>query len=254
MVERITQSKNVAPAIGSTPRRFDRRDRDGEADRESPREDKRQDEVPAFELRGIPAADLGPEARAAFVRMMEDFERLRAEVRWGRDKIGGLEKRGDQHDYLPIANRRAFLRKLEEVARHRRHLAEGASLILVHVGIGDAARRELGLTAHDRLMEHVAGALVAMVHPTDTVAALGGHDFGILLILGSSRAAEVKRHDVIEGLKRSPFKWEGADHHLRPLVGVVALDRPESAMEALLEADRDLMAQAVRADDETGKG
>ena len=181
-------------AIGSAPRRFDRRDRGGEADdadRESPREDRRQDEVPAFELRGIPAADLGPEARAAFVRMMEDFERLRAEVRWGRDKIGGLEKRGDQHDYLPIANRRAFLRKLEEVARHRRHLAEGASLILVHVGIGDAARRELGLTAHDRLMEHAAGALVAMVHPTDTVAALGGHDFGILLILGSSRAAEV---------------------------------------------------------------
>ena len=45
----------------------------------------------------------------------------------------------------------------------------------------------------------------------------------------------------------------GAIHHLRPLVGIVALDRPESAMEALLEADRDLVAQAVRADDETGE-
>lgn len=249
MVDKISRTTPVTPSAGTVAGQYGHNARNPEpdADDDGGQEEDSQRELAAVELRGIPAADLSPDAQQAFIKLMQDFDRLRNEVHWGRDRVRQLEKLSDQHDFLPMLNRRAFLRKLDDALSLRGHLSTGFSLLLLHVGIGDAVRRSLGVRAHAELMDHLAGILAAIVHPTDITGSLGGHDFGILLVVGDPKTAEAKRRVIIEAINRSPFEWDGKDYHLKPLSGVVVLDHPESALDALWEADRDLLQRAAGA-------
>lgn len=247
LVDKIGGYPGLSPLSG-TPNKRDFQKRDDHPEEENPEEGQQETgddaSLVAVQLRGIPAEHLSPEVQQAFVAMMQDFDRLRAEVSWGRDRVRQLERLADHHDQMPMYNRRAFLRKIGDAMAHQGHFNEDVSLMLVHVGIGDAVRRTLGLKAHGELMDHVAGVLTGLIHPTDLIAALGGHDFGVLLMVGDPKTAEAKRRTVIEGLNRQPFIWLGHDYHLKPLSGLATLDHPEGPIDALWEADRDLTERA----------
>jgi diguanylate cyclase (GGDEF)-like protein len=101
------------------------------------------------------------------VALRQTMERLRAEA--DRDYLTGL------------ANRRRFRAALgQEVERWRRYRVPCA-LVLVDIDHLKKINDKHGHSAGDRVIRHVADALLALSRDNDTAARLGGEEFALLL-------------------------------------------------------------------------
>jgi diguanylate cyclase (GGDEF)-like protein len=123
---------------------------------------------------------------AQLVHFKQTVDRLRAEA--DRDYLTGL------------ANRRRFRTALgHEVERWRRYNAPCA-LVLADVDHLKQINDHYGHTAGDRVIRHVAEALLALSRDNDTAARLGGEEFALLLAGADGEralaAAERLRHAV----------------------------------------------------------
>ncbi|HKR02886.1 MAG TPA: diguanylate cyclase [Pyrinomonadaceae bacterium] len=107
-------------------------------------------------------------ARAAqLIALKQTIDRLRAEA--DRDYLTGL------------SNRRRFRTALgQEVERWRRYKIPCA-LVLVDIDHLKQVNDKHGHSAGDRVIRHVASALVEMSRDNDTAARLGGEEFALLL-------------------------------------------------------------------------
>lgn len=121
-------------------------------------------------------------ARAAqLIRLKQRMDELRAEA--DRDYLTGL------------ANRRRFRTALgQEVERWRRYDVPCA-LLLVDIDHMKRINDRYGHSAGDRVIRHIASALVELSRDNDTAARLGGEEFALLLagVDGARAAAAAER-------------------------------------------------------------
>ena len=123
---------------------------------------------------------------AQLVLLKQQMDRLRAEA--DRDYLTGL------------ANRRRFRSALgQELERWRRYNVPCA-LVLVDIDHLKKINDQHGHTAGDRVIRHVASALLELSRDNDTAARLGGEEFALLLAGVDAEkavvAAERVRHVV----------------------------------------------------------
>ncbi len=197
---------------------------------------------------GIPAGMLTPEVHQAIDTLMEKTEHLSQALEWTRDQQVRLQKLADSHGFLPVLNRRAFVRELAKVLAQSEHLAAPASLLCVHVTNGGAIRRERGRRALDQALAQVCGALAEKLHPTDVVGSLGGDDFGVVLLAADREGALAKGAALAEAMRGRPFHWQGEDIVLEVASAARVLEPGADAEEVLAAADQDLVAQGQRPD------
>ena len=197
---------------------------------------------------GIPAAMLTPEVHQAIDTLMEKTEHLSQALEWTRDQRANLQKLADSHGFLPVLNRRAFVRELGKVLAQSEHLAAPASLLRLHVTNGATIRREHGRRALDQALAQVCGALAEKLHPTDVVGSLGGDDFGIVLLAADVEGAVAKGVAVAEAMRGRPFHWQGEDIVLDVASAARVLEPGADAEKILAAADQDLLAQEERPD------
>jgi diguanylate cyclase (GGDEF)-like protein len=175
----------------------------------------------AFDYFQMPAETTLLVARVAqLVNFKQTVDRLRAEA--DRDYLTGL------------ANRRRFRTALgHEVERWRRYNAPCA-LVLADIDHLKQVNDKHGHSAGDRVIRHVAGAMLEMSRDNDTGARLGGEEFALLLAGANGErglaAAERLRHVV----QATPV--EG--------VGVVTISLGLASCPAHAAAERALYAAA----------
>jgi diguanylate cyclase (GGDEF)-like protein len=122
------------------------------------------------------------------VALQQTMDRLRAEA--DRDYLTGL------------ANRRRFRTALgQELERWRRYRVPCA-LVLVDIDHLKKVNDKYGHSAGDRVIRHIASALVELSRDNDTAARMGGEEFALLLAGVDDEkavvAAERLRHAVCE--------------------------------------------------------
>ncbi|MFQ5619781.1 MAG: GGDEF domain-containing protein [Rhodospirillales bacterium] len=194
-------------------------------------------------IMGIPAGMLTPEVHQAIDTLMEKTEHLSQALEWTRDQRANLQKLADSHGFLPVLNRRAFVRELGNVLSQSEHLAAPASLLRLHVTNGATIRRERGRRAVDQALAHVCGVLAEELHPTDVVGSLGGDDFGVVLLAADLHGAVAKGAAVAMAVRGRPFEWEGEDIVLDVASAARVLEPGADAEEILAAADQDLLAE-----------
>ncbi len=197
---------------------------------------------------GIPAGMLTPEVHKAIDTLMEKTEHLSQALEWTRDQQARLQKLADSHGFLPVLNRRAFVRELGKVLAQSKHLAAPASLLCLHVTNGGTIRRERGRRALDQALAQVCRALAEELHPTDVVGSLGGDDFGVVLLAADMEGALAKGAAVAEAMRGRPFHWQGEDIVLDVASAARVLEPGADAEAVLAAADEDLLAQGQRPD------
>lgn len=153
------------------------------------------------------------------------------------------------HDELTGAlNRRRLVRDLNEQLEHARRYGERAVVMVIDIDHFKRINDRHGHPVGDRALKLVATALAQRLRRTDTVARIGGDEFGVLLPYdgpeqGAEVAADLRR--VVAELRFDP----GTGHrlHLGISIGTASLDRyTESEEDVLAAADKDMYRDKFR--------
>lgn len=244
----VNKTEAVAPT-GSTTARPQQRNADERGSGKGAKKDpqaggaqlRREPERDAVSILGIPAASLTPEGERAITGMMAELDTLRQELAWARERHAHLEALADSHDFLPALNRRAFFRKLNNVLAHAGQLGSPACLLVLSVLNADNIRRRLGRRALEAVLEHVCRTVSETLHPTDVLAALGGGDFAVILLVGDAKNTARLREVLPQSVAERPPVWEGAEVVVQIAIGARTLEAGIDAQAAMVAADRDLL-------------
>ena len=128
--------------------------------------------------------------------LKEENDALRQEMRALEIRLGELERLADSDTLTPLLNRRAFLREVERcIARFERH---GTSVVVMIADLDGlkAINDGAGHQAGDAVLMHVGYTLKTQLRTIDTVARIGGDEFGMILEELDLDAAEAKARSL----------------------------------------------------------
>lgn len=196
MVE-VKKSSAVSPA-GALDKRpsQSQQDGDGLGERNRRPTDPTRRVTDVAQIMGIPARELTPRVQEALTIIVGEYDRLKEELEQKLERIRYLEELADQHTFLPVLNRRAFLREMSQRVSHADRTSTTSTLVVFQVQGIDGARRGAGRMAADHLLAEVAETLNLGVRASDLVGNLGGSDFGVVLALTEGEAAQEKADEL----------------------------------------------------------
>ncbi|WBQ12147.1 GGDEF domain-containing protein [Hyphomonadaceae bacterium BL14] len=196
-------------------------------------------------IMGVPEAELTPNVQRALLSLMGEVDQLRRETEALRVKVRDLENLADRDVFLPVLNRRAFLREVSRaLALAERHDAP-SSLIYLDLNGFKAINDTHGHAAGDAALRAVADLIAAHVRETDAVGRLGGDEFGIVLTLTPAAAAERKARELVETLETTPIVHDGQQFQVGAAWGVRALEAGVDVNTAMAEADAAMYARKM---------
>ena len=149
------------------------------------------------------------------------------------------------HDPLTgLANRALFINRVEHaLASAKRHNSSMAVLYCDMHGF-NRVNDSLGYSAGEAALLVVAARLRACVRGEDTVARLGGQEFGVLLDRLSSYSDATLAMERIMATLRQPIPLTGAQVELQPHIGIVVSVAGDETAEDLLRDGAVAMRQA----------
>jgi diguanylate cyclase (GGDEF)-like protein len=196
-------------------------------------------------IMGVPEAELTPNVQRALLGLMGEVDQLRKETEALRAKVRELETLADHDVFLPVLNRRAFLREVSKaLALAERHNAPSA-LVYMDLNGFKKINDTHGHAAGDTALRQVAELIAAHVRETDAVGRLGGDEFGIVLTLTPVEAAERKAEELAKTIANTPIAHDGVELSLGAAWGVRALDPNVDVETAMAEADAAMYARKI---------
>lgn len=177
---------------------------------------------------------------------VEDRERLVQEISLLRGKVARLQERVEQLDQLAhldslinLPNRRGFMRELERLIGRVDRYGINAAMLFVDLDGLKMINDTFGHRAGDEALIQVANLLAKGVRHSDTVARIGGDEFGILLESSDERDAQETAARLIDQISACEVLHDGEELPLSVAIGVGmidALDTAEAVMERADEA------------------
>jgi diguanylate cyclase (GGDEF)-like protein/PAS domain S-box-containing protein len=149
------------------------------------------------------------------------------------------------HDSLTgLANRTLFVNRVEHALTSARRDNSTVGVLLCDLAGFKRINDSLGLSAGDNALVMVAERLRGSVRGQDTVARLGGNEFGVLLDRLATPADATLAMERIMTMLRQPLILPGAQVELQPHVGVAVATAGEANADDLLRNGAVAMHQA----------
>ena len=197
----------------------------------------------AFAIDGLLAGGVTPEVQRALDGLSGQIEPLRAELELARGRVTRLQEEANMHPFLPLPNRREFLRELGLVLSHQQPGSVPPALAIVHFSGAEAIRIQAGRAALDGALQHAYSLMTVVLGGTDVIGSLGGNDFGIILLAGDPESVTCKRADLTAAIHDQPFVWQGVEYRFNPQIGFAAITGDVMPERVLETADRDLLSK-----------
>ena len=143
------------------------------------------------------------------------------------------------HDALTgLINRAEFERRLERaLASAQQHGAQHA-LCYLDLDQFKLVNDTAGHTAGDQLLRQIDVLLAEMFRERDTLARIGGDEFGLLLDNCPLARAQIIAQTVVNALRDLRFHWEGRTYQIGVSIGVVAITaEAQDTTQLLTQAD-----------------
>lgn len=167
---------------------------------------------------------------------------LRREIVRLRTRVAELERLADTDTLTPLANRRAFAREVERVVAHTARHATPAAVLFLDVDNLKALNDRWGHQLGDAALVHVARLLRREVRASDTVARVGGDEFGLVLDRLVEGAAQLKAAALADAVATNPLRHEGATIVLGLSVGLTMVGQGDTVDAVLARADAAMYA------------
>jgi diguanylate cyclase (GGDEF)-like protein len=175
--------------------------------------------------------------------LFDENESLRSTVSELRARIAELERLADSDTLTPLPNRRFFLRELKRMTRQVAAYDLSAAVLFVDVDSLKSINDRHGHRVGDMALVHIAKLLAREVRPSDTVARIGGDEFGLLLGQVDEAGARDKARQLCDAIAAAPLTGSIS---LSVSIGVAAIASGDDH-EALLHRADGAMYQAKRA-------
>jgi len=141
------------------------------------------------------------------------------------------------HDALTgLVNRREFERRLQEALDAAR--SGGTSHVLCYLDLDrfKVVNDSCGHLAGDSMLREVAALLKDAVRDSDTVARIGGDEFGLLLIGCPLEKARQISDDVCRSVSDYRFVWKDKIFNIGVSIGLVEIGRESGTVEEVMGA------------------
>lgn len=201
-----------------------------------------------FEIVGLKGTRRWMESKAAPLRLPEGEELCLLAVT--RD-VTAQKLAAQTIDYLSrhdaltgLPNRGVFKDHLELAVAHARRRGELLGVLLVDLDRFERINESLGSAAGDELLRHVGARLRGTLRDVDTIARLGGNEFGVL-VEGTHSCAAVSA--VAEKILKSldaAFEVQGQELFVTASIGIAVYPEHLGEASVLLESATVAMRQA----------
>lgn len=176
------------------------------------------------------------------VRLHRENAELREEIARLRARTIRLESLVEADTLTPLANRRAFMKRLEqEICRVARHGTE-TTLVFADVDGLKTINDRHGHLAGDAVLQHIAHALLASFRTTDMIARLGGDEYGLILDHAGETVISTRMARLADALQATPFGWQGQAITLHLSCGHTQLRGKDAPDQAIARADAAMYA------------
>lgn len=189
-------------------------------------------------LLGIPEAELTPAVKLGVSALLEKLSDLRRELAESKSHLAEMQRLVDADCLVPVANRRAFMRRLEWAVSMQRRYGTPVSILFFDLNGLKALNDTYGHAAGDAAIAHVVAVLKQHLRSSDFLARLGGDEFAAILYHAVYKDAEAKGAQLCKALSKTPLHWEEKEIAVSMACGAHQVDRNEGAEEALDAADK----------------
>lgn len=152
------------------------------------------------------------------------------------------------HDPLTgLGNRALFQKRFEEAIESSKRTGTTVSLMLLDLDDFKDVNDTLGHDAGDALLKEIGLHLQTMLRECDTIARIGGDEFGILVVepLSFDNAVLLAGH-LIEEIRR-PFSFNGRSLSSKASIGLAAFPQHDSTIPDLMK-DADIALYRAKAE------
>jgi diguanylate cyclase (GGDEF)-like protein len=165
-----------------------------------------------------------------------------AEIAALRARVTELEALADTDTLTPLANRRAFLRRVDYAIRQTVRHGIPAAVVFIDLDGLKPLNDAHGHAAGDAMLCHIARRLAEGVRATDMVARISGDEFAVLLDHASEADAIRRMTAIARGLESEPLLHADAALPVRLSWGVAAIHRDDSVDGVIARADAAMYA------------
>ena len=143
----------------------------------------------------------------------------------------------ESHDSLTgLLNRREFENRLQELLK--RNSTQPLEHAVCHINIDrfKVINETCGPAAGDELLVELAELFRRRIRHRDTLARIGGDEFGIIMRDCSLDHAEYVADNLLEVLGELRFNWHGTRYAVGASIGLVPLTNPDNSVSNVLSA------------------
>lgn len=145
-----------------------------------------------------------------------------------------IKEHKNQDPITSLLNRQSFRAKLAASIKQAKTSEGFHALLLVDLDQFHIVNDSCGHTAGDLLLADIAQLLRALVRADDSVARIGGDEFGILLQNCGADAANRIANNLLDKLKDYRFSYDGKLFKVGASVGIVLIDQTVKSVDKLL--------------------
>jgi diguanylate cyclase (GGDEF)-like protein len=172
--------------------------------------------------------------------LLEEIERLRAELAKAEQRLAELDSLAHRDPLVNLPNRRSFLARLEQLIGGVEQYGHRAAVLFADLDGLKTINDSFGHIVGDKALIEVSGLLLACVRKSDCVARLSGDEFGILLEHSDELSAWQTALRIVETVDEHPFRVDSMLLPLSVAVGASAIQPGDTSESVLARVDREM--------------
>lgn len=155
-----------------------------------------------------------------------------------RDQLRTLSWQATHDPLTGLINRREFEQRMERLLEKATSDGRQHALCFIDLDNFKLINDTCGHMAGDALLKLIASQLREKIRDTDTLARVGGDEFGLILYSCDSERARIIGENLRNTLRNIDFKWEDQAFDVAASIGIVPIDNKTTLLnDALRSAD-----------------
>ena len=197
-------------------------------------------------MMGIPEDELTPTVQLALSALIEKLDDVSRELSHTKESLTEMERLVDVDCVVPIANRRAFMRRLSWALNMHERYAHPSTILYFDLNNFKEINDVHGHAAGDAAIHHVSQLLATAARESDFLARIGGDEFAIIMYYANDDAARKRGAKIVEKLAQTPFAFGGKLIQVTSAYGCYTLHKGDDAESAMAAADMSMYVDKRR--------
>jgi len=210
---------------------------------ETPRKTKLAERIASL---GIPEEEMTDTVRLVVSALLEKLDDVNRDLTRTKENLSEIERLVDVDCMAPIANRRAFMRRLAWAITMFERYSHSSTILYFDLNDFKQINDVYGHAACDLAIIHVSQILSSIMRESDFLARIGGDEFAIIMYYANEDAAKIRSKKIAEKLDSTPFVFNGNKIYISASYGYHTVTLGDDAESALAAADMSMYVDKRR--------